>query len=170
LKRLELLERLEPWTSASKDEVDAAFDHRIYRKAACSSRKDLRSRLVQNLPLPLPSTRLRACFFKEGNALPCANSPFEKGGLRGIFLANGEYNFTKTSIVKFQKLENIITTSMPSNGICSQFGQQCLRSLSSPDIVREVFNVLKEAPIDRAYDFSFAKKADGKLTQAGWKP
>jgi hypothetical protein len=59
---------------------------------------------------------------------------------------------------------------MPSNGICSQFGQQCLRSLSSPDIVREVFNVLKEAPIDRAYDFSFAKKADGKLTQAGWKP
>ena len=37
---------------------------------------------------------------------------------------------------------------------------------SSPDIVREVFNVLKEAPIDRAYDFSFAKKADGELTQA----
>jgi len=41
---------------------------------------------------------------------------------------------------------------------------------SSPDIVREVFNVVKEAPIDRAYDFSFAKKADGDLTQAGWKP
>jgi len=25
-------------------------------------------------------------------------------------------------------------------------------------------------PIERAYDFSFAKKADSELTQAGWKP
>jgi hypothetical protein len=24
--------------------------------------------------------------------------------------------------------------------------------------------------IERAYDFSFAKKADSELTQAGWKP
>ena len=34
----------------------------------------------------------------------------------------------------------------------------------------EVLNVTKEVPIGRAYDFSFAKKADGELTQAGWKP
>ena len=38
------------------------------------------------------------------------------------------------------------------------------------DIVREVLKVTKEVPIERAYDFSFAKKADGELTQAGWKP
>ena len=38
------------------------------------------------------------------------------------------------------------------------------------DIVREVLNVTKEVPIERAYDFSFAKKADSELTQAGWKP
>jgi hypothetical protein len=25
-------------------------------------------------------------------------------------------------------------------------------------------------PIERAYDFSFAKRADSELTQAGWKP
>jgi hypothetical protein len=25
-------------------------------------------------------------------------------------------------------------------------------------------------PIERAYDFSFAKKADSELTKAGWKP
>ena len=35
------------------------------------------------------------------------------------------------------------------------------------DIVREVLKVTKEVPIERAYDFSFAKKADSKLTQAG---
>jgi hypothetical protein len=34
------------------------------------------------------------------------------------------------------------------------------------DIVREVLNVTKEVPIERAYDFSFAKKADSELTQA----
>jgi hypothetical protein len=38
------------------------------------------------------------------------------------------------------------------------------------DIVREVFNISKEVPIERAYDFSFAKKADSELTQGGWKP
>ena len=38
------------------------------------------------------------------------------------------------------------------------------------DIVREVFNISKEVAIERAYDFSFAKKADSELTQEGWKP
>jgi hypothetical protein len=38
------------------------------------------------------------------------------------------------------------------------------------DIVREVLKVTKELPIERAYDFSFAKEADSELTQAGWKP
>ena len=38
------------------------------------------------------------------------------------------------------------------------------------DIVREVLKVTKEVTIERAYDFSFAKKADSKLTQAGRKP
>ena len=38
------------------------------------------------------------------------------------------------------------------------------------DIVREVLKVTKEVLIEHAYDFSFAKKADSELTQAGWKP
>ena len=38
------------------------------------------------------------------------------------------------------------------------------------DIVREVLKITKEVPIERAYDFSFAKKADSELTQTGWKP
>jgi hypothetical protein len=38
------------------------------------------------------------------------------------------------------------------------------------DIAREVLKVTKEVPIESAYDFSFAKKADSELTQAGWKP
>jgi len=33
--------------------------------------------------------------------------------------------------------------------------------------IREVLKVTKEVPIERAYDFSFAKKADSELRQAG---
>jgi hypothetical protein len=38
------------------------------------------------------------------------------------------------------------------------------------DVVREVLKVTNEVPIQRAYDFSFAEKADSELTLAGWKP
>ncbi|MGH7816260.1 MAG: hypothetical protein ACREOR_02625, partial [Candidatus Binatia bacterium] len=56
---------------------------------------------------PGPSLRLGSghAFSKRGNGPRWVNSPFFKGELRGIFLANGEYNFTKTSIRKIQKLE-----------------------------------------------------------------
>ena len=68
--------------------------------------------LVQKSPL--------APLFQRGeNSYRGLISPFEKGGLRGIFLANGESNLAKTSILTFQKLENIIANSMRSNGICS---------------------------------------------------
>lgn len=33
---------------------------------------------------------------------------------------------------------------------------------SDLDIVREVFKLTKEVPIERAYDFGFAKKADSE--------
>ena len=38
------------------------------------------------------------------------------------------------------------------------------------EIVREVLKATKEVPIERAYDFSFARKADAELTKAGWRP
>jgi hypothetical protein len=51
---------------------------------------------------------------------------------------------------------------------------QCQDSRPDPETrnltPKQVRNVTKEIPIERAYDFSFAKKADGELTQAGWKP
>jgi hypothetical protein len=54
--------------------------------------------------------------FQRGEILFVAEiPPFEKGGLRGIFLANGEYNFTKTSIAKLQEFKNIIIKSMARN-------------------------------------------------------
>ena len=53
----------------------------------------------------------------------------------------------------------------PADGVVDEETQK-----NDLDIVREVLKVTKEFPIERAYDFSFAKKADSELTQAGWKP
>ena len=52
-----------------------------------------------------------------------------------------------------------------SNGVVDEETQK-----NDLEIVREVLKVTKEVPIERAYDFSFAKKADIELIQAGWKP
>jgi len=52
-----------------------------------------------------------------------------------------------------------------SNGIVDEETQK-----NDLDIVREVLKITKDVPIERAYDFSFAKKADAELTQTGWKP
>jgi hypothetical protein len=61
-------------------------------------------------PLAPPFDYAQDMLFQEGNTLRCANSPLKKGELRGIFLANGECNFTKTSIAKLQEFENTIIT------------------------------------------------------------
>ncbi len=38
------------------------------------------------------------------------------------------------------------------------------------DLVRQIVKGAKEVPIERAYDFSFAHRADEQLAQAGWRP
>jgi hypothetical protein len=57
-------------------------------------------------PLAPPFDYAQGMLFQRGGMLISVQIPplknFEKGGLRGIFLANGEYNLTKSSIVKFQ--------------------------------------------------------------------
>jgi hypothetical protein len=55
--------------------------------------------------------------------------------------------------------------SFTINGIVDEETQR-----NDLDIVREVVKVDKEVPIERAYDFSFAKKADEELTKAAWRP
>ena len=52
-----------------------------------------------------------------------------------------------------------------TNGVVNEKTQR-----NDLDIVREVLKVTKEVPIERAYDFIFARKADSELTQAGRKP
>ena len=52
-----------------------------------------------------------------------------------------------------------------TNGIVDEETQK-----NDLDIVRDVLKITKEVPIERAYDFSFAKRADAELSQAHWRP
>ena len=77
------------------------------------------------------------------------------------------------AMMKFSELDRDLATrtydgmigTFTTNGVVDEETQK-----NDLDIVREVLKVTKEVPIERAYDFSFAKKADDELNQAGWKP
>jgi len=77
------------------------------------------------------------------------------------------------TIMKFCELDRGLATrtyddmigSFAVNGIVDEETQK-----NDLDIVRDVLNLKREIPTSAAYDFSFAKKADAELTQAGWKP
>jgi ABC-type nitrate/sulfonate/bicarbonate transport system substrate-binding protein len=76
-------------------------------------------------------------------------------------------------MMKFSELNRDLATrtydsmigTFTTNGVVDEETQR-----NDLDIVAEVLKSTKEVPIERAYDFSFAKKADSELTQAGWKP
>jgi len=77
------------------------------------------------------------------------------------------------AMMKFSELDRELAArtydgmigTFTSNGIVDEETQK-----NDLDIVREVLKITKDVPIERAYDFSFAKKADAELAQAGWKP
>jgi hypothetical protein len=77
------------------------------------------------------------------------------------------------TMIKFSELNRDLAArtydgmigTFTTNGVVDEETQK-----NDLDIVREVLKVTKVVPIERAYDFSFAKKADEELTKAGWRP
>ena len=74
---------------------------------------------------------------------------------------------------KFTELDNALVIRMyddiaktfTANGVVDEEAQR-----NDLAIVREIAGVSEVVPIQRAYDFSFARQADQQLTKAGWKP
>ena len=74
---------------------------------------------------------------------------------------------------KFTELDNALVTRMyddiaktfTANGVVDEEAQR-----NDLAIVREIAGVSEVVPIQRAYDFSFARQADQQLIKAGWKP
>ena len=98
---------------------------------------------------------------------------FMRALLKALRLVKQNREVAMESMMKFSELDRQLAArtydgmigSFTSNGAVDEETQK-----NDLDIVREVLNITKEVPIERAYDFSFARKADSELTKAGWKP
>jgi NitT/TauT family transport system substrate-binding protein len=98
---------------------------------------------------------------------------FMRASLKALRLVKQNREIAIDTMMKFSELSRNLAErtydgmiqTFTTNGVVDEETQK-----NDLDIVREVLNVTKEVPIERAYDFSFAKKADRELMQAGWKP
>src|SRR5436305_2060150 len=98
---------------------------------------------------------------------------FMRALLKALRLVKQNRAMAMDAMMKFSELDRELAArtydgmigTFTTNGVVDEETQK-----NDLDIVREVLKVTKEVPIERAYDFSFAKKADSDLTQAGWKP
>ena len=98
---------------------------------------------------------------------------FMRALLKTLRLVKQNREVAMSAMMKFSELDRELAArtydgmigTFTSNGIVDEETQK-----NDLDIVREVLKTTKDVPVERAYDFSFAKKADAELTQAGWKP
>ena len=98
---------------------------------------------------------------------------FMRALVKALRLVRQNREIAIDSMIKFSELDRDLAVrtydgmigSFTSNGVVDEETQR-----NDLNIVREVLQINKEVPVKRAYDFSFAKKADMELTQAGWKP
>ena len=98
---------------------------------------------------------------------------FMRALLKALRLVKQNREVAMDAMMKFSELNRELAArtydgmigTFTTNGVVDEETQK-----NDLDIVREVLKVTKEVPIERAYDFSFAKKADVELSQANWKP
>ena len=95
---------------------------------------------------------------------------FTRALLKALRLVKQNREVAMDAMMKFSELDRELAArtydgmigTFTTNGVVDEETQK-----NDLDIVREVLKVTKEVPIERAYDFSFAKKADSELTPSG---
>ena len=98
---------------------------------------------------------------------------FMRALLKSLRLVRQNREIAMDAMMKFSELNRQLAArtyddmigTFTTNGVVDEETQK-----NDLDIVREVLKITKAVSIERAYDFSFAKKADSELTQSGWKP
>lgn len=98
---------------------------------------------------------------------------FMRALLKALRLVKQNREAAMEAMMKFSELNRDLAArtydgmigTFTTNGVVDEETQR-----NDLDIVREVLKAAKEVPIARAYDFSFARKADAELTRSGWKP
>jgi len=98
---------------------------------------------------------------------------FMRAVLKALRLVKQNREVAIDTMMKFSELNRDLAArtydgmigTFTTNGVVDEETQK-----NDLEIVREVLKGSTKVPIERAYDFSFAKRADSELTQAGWKP
>ena len=98
---------------------------------------------------------------------------FMRAVLKALRLVKQNREVAIDTMMKFSELNRDLAArtydgmigTFTNNGVVDEETQK-----NDLEIVREVLKGSTKVPIERAYDFSFAKRADSELSQAGWKP
>jgi sulfonate transport system substrate-binding protein len=96
-----------------------------------------------------------------------------KASLKALRFIHKEREATIAIAMKFAGLDKNLATQMyddlvgtfTQNGIVDEETQR-----NDIEIIRQITKTTEPIPIQRAYDFRFAREADRQLTQSGWRP
>jgi NitT/TauT family transport system substrate-binding protein len=96
-----------------------------------------------------------------------------KASLKSLRFIHKEREATIATAMKFAGLDKTLATQMyddlvgtfTQNGIVDEETQR-----NDIEIIRQITKTKETIPIQRAYDFRFAREADRQLTQLGWRP
>ena len=96
-----------------------------------------------------------------------------KASLKSLRFIHKEREATIATAMKFAGLDKTLATQMyddlvgtfTQNGIVDEETQR-----NDIEIIRQMTKTKETIPIQRAYDFRFAREADRQLTQSGWRP
>lgn len=96
-----------------------------------------------------------------------------KASLKALRFIHKEREATIAIAMKFAGLDKNLATQMyddlvgtfTKNGIVDEETQR-----NDIEVIRQITKTTETIPIQRAYDFRFAREADRQLTQSGWRP
>ena len=96
-----------------------------------------------------------------------------KASLKALRFIRSERDATIATAMKFAGLEKSIATRMYDDlvGTFNQNGAVDEETQRNDiEVIRQILKTPETIPVQRAYDFRFAREADRQLTQSGWRP
>ena len=96
-----------------------------------------------------------------------------KASLKALRYIRKEREATINTAMKFAGLDKNLATRMYDDlvGTFTQNGTVDDETQRNDiEVIRQILKTSESIPIQRAYDFRFAREADRQLTQSGWRP
>jgi ABC-type nitrate/sulfonate/bicarbonate transport system substrate-binding protein len=96
-----------------------------------------------------------------------------KASLKALRFIRKERDATIAVAMKFAGLDKNTATRMYDD-LVGTFNQNGLvdeeTQRNDIEVIRQILKTSDTVPVQRAYDFRFAREADRQLTQSGWRP